>query len=146
MNWNINEAIEYYRSQGAPSDQNALTNLLWEVQEEFGAVPTWTLESIAAAYAIKESYLLAIIKRIPRLRLENSHCLELCSGPNCSKRAALAAFVEETYGKHPSGFTLRYTGCMRMCGKGPNLKWDGTVYNQADETLIRRLVEGVKNT
>jgi len=28
-----------------------------------------------------------------------------------------------------------------MCGKGPNLKWDGTLYNGADEALIRKLVE-----
>ena len=145
MNWNITEAIDYYRTQGAPSDQTALTGLLREVQEEFGAVPTWTLAQIASAYNIKESYLQAIIKRIPSLRLENSHCLELCGGPNCSKRAKLAAFVEHTYGTNPPNFTLRYTGCMRMCGKGPNLKWDGTVYNQADEALIRDLVKSIGN-
>ena len=75
------------------------------------------------------------------LRLGQTHVLEICGGPNCSKRAKLAAFVESTYGTKPQQFTLRYTGCMRMCGKGPNLKWDGKVYNGADEALIRRLVE-----
>lgn len=141
MAWNIQEAIQYYKTQGAPSDQTALTSLLREVQGEFGAVPRWTLPEIAAAYGIKETYLQAIVKRIPSLQLEDSHCLELCGGPNCSKRAALAAFVEKTYGTKPAAFTLRYTGCMRMCGKGPNLKWDGKVYNGADEALIRKLIE-----
>ena len=28
---------------------------------------------------------------------------------------------------------------MRMCGKGPNVKWDGQVYHQADEMLLRQL-------
>ena len=143
MSWNLNEAVQYYKTQGAPGDQNALTGLLREVQEEFGAVPQWVLPEIAAAYSIKETYLQAIIKRIPSLRLENTHLLELCGGPNCSKRAKLAAFVENTYGPKPKNFTLRYTGCMRMCGKGPNLKWDGQVYNGADEALIRKLVEGI---
>lgn len=142
MSWNLNEAIQYYKNQGAPGDQTALTGLLREVQEEFGAVPQWVLPEIAAAYSIKETYLQAIIKRIPSLRLENTHLLELCGGPNCSKRAKLAAFVENTYGANPKNFTLRYTGCMRMCGKGPNLKWDGKVYNGADEALIQKLVEG----
>ena len=142
MSWNLSEAIQYYKTQGAPGDQIALTNLLREVQAEFGAVPQWVLPEIAAAYGIKETYLQAIVKRIPSLRLENSHLLELCGGPNCSKRAKLAAFVEQTYGPKPKNFTLRYTGCMRMCGKGPNLKWDGQVYNGADEALIQKLVEG----
>lgn len=142
MSWNLSEAIQYYKTQGAPGDQIALTNLLREVQAEFGAVPQWVLPEIAAAYGIKETYLQAIVKRIPSLRLENSHCLELCGGPNCSKRAKLAAFVENTYGTQPKNFTLRYTGCVRMCGKGPNLKWDGQVYNGADEALIKKLVEG----
>ena len=143
MSWNLSEAIQYYKTQGAPGDQIALTNLLREVQAEFGAVPQWVLPEIAAAYGIKETYLQAIVKRIPSLRLENSHLLELCGGPNCSKRAKLAAFVEQTYGPKPKNFTLRYTGCMRMCGKGPNLKWDGKVYNGADEALILRLVENI---
>ena len=143
MNWNMEEALQYYRSQGAPGDQNALTNLLREVQTEHGAIPQWTLGVIAEAYGIRESFLQAIIRRIPSLRLANSHCLELCGGPNCSKRAKLAAFVEHTYGAKPAAFTLRYTGCMRMCGKGPNLKWDGKVYNGADEALIRKLVESI---
>ena len=142
MSWEISEATQYYKGQGAPGDQNALTSLLREIQSEFGAIPQWTLGEIAGGYEIKETYLQAIIKRIPSLRLEDTHLLELCGGPNCSKRARLADFVEKTYGKQPQTFTLRYTGCMRMCGKGPNLKWGGKVYNGADEALIKTLVEG----
>lgn len=142
MEWSLSEALSYYQEQGAPGDQNALTNLLREIQQEQGgAVPAWCLGRIAAAYGIRESYLQAIIRRIPSLRMADSHCLELCGGPNCSKRAKLTDFVERTYGAKPKTFTLRYTGCMRMCGKGPNLKWDGQLYHQADEALIRRLVE-----
>jgi NADH:ubiquinone oxidoreductase subunit E len=89
---------------------------------------------------VKETFLQAIIRRIPSLRLDGTHCLELCGGPNCSKRAALADFVEKTWGKAPKSFRLRYVPCMRMCGKGPNLRWDGKVYNGADEALVRKLI------
>lgn len=142
MSWNLEEALGYYKKQGAPADQSALISLLREIQQEHGgSIPVGLLPAIGEAYAIKETYLQAIIKRIPSLRLANSHLLELCGGPNCSKRAKLAEFVEKTYGKNPKNFTVKYVPCMRMCGKGPNLKWDGKLYNGADEALVRKLVE-----
>ena len=50
MSWELTEAINYYRSQGAPGDQNALRNLLSEVQAESGgAIPGYLLPEIAAA-------------------------------------------------------------------------------------------------
>ena len=143
MNWNLEEALAYYKKQGAPGDQSALTAFLRELQEEHGgAIPGNLLPTAAEFFGIKESFLLAVIKRIPSLKLrEAKPCLELCAGPNCPKRANLAGFVEKTYGKNPEGFTVKYVGCMRMCGKGPNLRWNGKVYNEATEALIRSLVE-----
>lgn len=144
MAWDLDEALTYYRAQGVPGSQSALIALLREAQRENGGgIPAWVLAGTAEACQVKESYLLAVIKRIPDLRVENTHCLELCGGPGCRKGAALAAFVEKTYGPRPEGFTVRCSGCMRMCGKGPNLRWDGTVYHQADEALIRRLIEDI---
>ena len=144
MQWNLDEAIDYYKKQGAPSDQTALLGLLQEIQQESsGGIPIWTVEKISEKLNLKQSYLLAVIKRFPRLRLENTHCLELCAGLNCSKRAKLADFVEKTYGKNPPNFTVKFVPCMRMCGKGPNIKWDGRICHGADENLIRKLVEEI---
>lgn len=142
MTWNLEEALAYYKKQGAPSDQSALISLLREIQQEHGgSIPKALLSPVGSYYGVKETYLYAIIRRIPSLRLRDTHCLELCSGPNCSRRAQLAAFVEKTYGANPKAFTVKYVPCMRMCGKGPNIRWDGSLYNGADEALIRRLVE-----
>ena len=141
MNWDLKEAISYYQRMGAPGDQNALVALLKEVQQEYGGVPARILPTIAEHYGIKEALLQALIRRIPSLRLSDTHLLEICAGPNCPKRAALADFVEKTYGRSPKGFTVKQVPCMRMCGKGPIIKWDGTLYHQADEAQIRQLVE-----
>lgn len=142
MSWSIEEAIAYYQAQGAPGDQNAVIALLREVQKENGGgIPMEALASVAEAYAVKESFLLAVVRRIPSLRLADAHCLELCAGPNCGKRGELASFVEKTYGSSPKGFTVKYMPCMRMCGKGPNIRWDGKLYHQADAKLLRRLIE-----
>ncbi len=142
MSWSLEEALSHFKSQAAPKNQTALIQLLQEVQDEHeGSIPLWVLPQIAEAYGVKETFLNAIIRRIPRLRLSGSHCLELCGGPNCTRSAKLAAFVERTYGTSPEGFTVRQVGCMRLCGKGPNLKWNGVLYPHADEALTLSLVE-----
>jgi NADH:ubiquinone oxidoreductase subunit E len=145
MAWDLDEAIAYYKKRGAPSDQTALISLLREIQQEnSGTIPLPALVQTARGYGVKDSFLLALVKRIPSLRLQNLHCLEICSGQNCSKQTELAAYVEKTYGKNPTGFTVRYVPCMRLCGKGPNIKWDGTLYHRADADLLRRLLENQK--
>jgi len=137
MVWSLEEAISYYQSLGAPQDQSALVGLLKEIQKESGgAIPKAMLGSVAAAFGVKESLLLALIRRLPSLRLADSHVLEICAGPNCSKHAALAALGENL---QSSGVAVKFVPCMRQCGKGPNIKWDGTLYNGADEALLKNL-------
>jgi len=144
MNWNLEEAISYYKKQGAPGDQSALTSLLREIQaENGGSIPAHSLEVVAQALAVKESLLQAIIKRYPSLRLENQYCLCLCAGPNCGKHAALAAYAEKLQKASGGSFTLKFVPCMRMCGKGPNIKWGGVVYHQADEALLKKLISEI---
>lgn len=141
MSWNLEEAVSYYEKQGAPKDQTALIGLLKEVQRESGgSIPRSALNAITDAYEIKESFLLALIKRIPSLRLGDTHCLELCAGKNCGKHRALAQCAEGL--SRNWGFTVKLVPCMRMCGKGPNIRWDGRLYHGATEALLRELTKG----
>lgn len=140
MNWDLNEAIAYYKKQGAPGDQSAVIALLREVQQKNGgSIPQYSLSPIALGLGTKASLLNAIIRRIPSLRLADTHLLELCSGPNCGRHAALAAAAEALFRGKP--VTIRYVPCMRLCGKGPNLRWDGRLYHKADEALLRTFLE-----
>ena len=144
MSWSLEEAISYYKKQGAPADQSAVIRLLQEVQQENGgSIPVSALAAVAEAYGMKDSFLNAIIKRIPSLRFADTHCLELCAGPNCGKHTKLAALAEEIRNKAPDKFTVKYVPCMRMCGKGPNIKWDTEVYHRANEALLRSLTQKV---
>ena len=141
MAWNLEEAISHYKSLGAPRDQTALISLLREVQRENnGSIPGFTLEWIAQAYDLKVSFLLAIIRRIPSLHLDDCHCLELCAGPNCGKQAALVQYAEKLHTASGTKFIFRSVPCMRMCGKGPNIKWDGKLYHRADKILLQELL------
>lgn len=139
MAWNLEEALIYYKKQGAPADQNALIGLLKEIQRECGGVPGDAVTSAAEFYGIRESLLGALIRRIPGLRLKHTHTLEICGGPNCGKHRALWEQAEALCKSRPD-VTLKQGPCMRMCGKGPNLKWDGQIHHKADEALLRELL------
>ena len=139
MNFVLTEAIDYYRRQGAPGDQNALRNLLAEIHDAHGgAIPQGILPQTAEALGVKESFLTAIIRRVPSLHLADVHMLEICAGPNCSRRGKLAELAEQYRGR----VEVKLVPCMRQCGKGPNLRFDGKLYNGADPRLLAELVEG----
>ena len=135
----MRDILDYYRRQGAPGDQTALVNLLKELQQTYGAVPKWAVGEIAESYSIKESFILAVVKRIPSLRLQDTHLLQLCAGPNCGKHVALAAEAEKLC--KLKGVELKYMGCQRMCGKGPNIKFDGKLYHKATVELLQELLK-----
>ena len=135
----MKEILDYYRRQGAPVDQTALVGLLKELQQTYGAVPKWAVGEIAEEYKVKESFILAVVKRIPSLRLQDTHLLQLCAGPNCGKHTALAAEAEKLC--KLKGVELKYMGCQRMCGKGPNIRFDGKLYHKATVELLQELLK-----
>ena len=140
MNWDLQEAVTYYKRQGAPGDQTAIISFLREMQDHCGgAIPPAMLPEAAQALGTKEGLLLALVKRIPSLRLGGSHVLELCSGPNCGKHTALAALAEKLQKESGGAFSIKFVPCMWLCGKGPNLRWDGQLHHKADEALLRKL-------
>lgn len=139
MAWDLDEALNHYKTLGAPADQSALISLLREIQLELGgSIPVSAVSSVSQAYQIKEALVLALIRRIPSLHLSDRHCLELCAGPNCGKSTALAVCAEKLQKQY--GFTLKYVPCMRLCGKGPNIRWDGTLHHRVTEDLLLQLI------
>ena len=135
--WNLEEAIAYYKTQGAPGDQSSLIALLREIQREKGGISQKDLAVAAEMLGTKTGIMLALIKRIPSLQLKDTRCLEMCAGPNCGKQKELAAYAE-TLCKGKA--ELKFVPCMRMCGKGPNVRWNGTVYHRATKELLQELL------
>ena len=141
MAWSLEEAVGYYQSLGAPRDQSALISLLREIQQENGgSIPQHMLKASAQAMGTKEGILLALVKRIPSLRLSDTHVLELCGGVNCGKAQELARYAQSA--KAAGGaFELRFVPCMRLCGKGPNLRLDGQLYHKMDAQKLEKLLQ-----
>ena len=140
MSWNLQEAIEYYRNQGAPADQSALISLLKEIQKKNGGISRVDIGIIVQAMAIKEGLLLALIKRIPSLRLKDTHTLEMCAGPNCGKHTKLVSYAEKLSKESGGKIELKFVPCMRMCAKGPNVRLNGTVYHGITEEKLTELL------
>lgn len=132
------QIAEDYKRQGAPADQGVLIAMLRQLQAEEGALSLQMIQALAEYLQVKASLLLALIARIPSLRLADVPVLELCAGPNCGKHGALAAAAEQLCKQ--AGAKLRYMPCMRLCGKGPNLRFDGKLYHHADVALLQRLL------
>lgn len=141
MSWNLAEAIEYYCRQGAPGDQSALISLLKEIQRENGGISRGDLGIICRSLTVKEGLLLALIKRIPSLRLKDVHTLELCAGPNCGKHTSLAALAEKLSKESGGKIEVKFVPCMRMCAKGPNVRLNGVVHHGMTEEKLRELLE-----
>ena len=145
----LQEMIAYYGDQGAPQDQQMIIALMREAQEETGGVLSQAvIEEIAAALGMKQTLLLALIRRVPSLRMENAaHRLEVCG--TCRAGAKLRDEIERTYGVKSgaaceAGFSYHVTPCMKNCKNGPSIKWDGVLHSQADMRLVRALVGGQK--
>ena len=142
----IGMLVDYYRQQGAPGDQQMLIALLKEVQALEGDLLTKSaLQEIAAAYDLKESILLAIVRRIPALKYEDiPHKLEICATCKCS--GDLRAYIEETLGiksgtaNKETGFAYRTVNCMKNCKNGPSVRWDGVLHSRVTIELLKNLI------
>ena len=147
LNQDIHEIIAYYRSHGAPNDQQMLIALLKEAQDSCGGMLTQDcLDVIADELRIKTPVIQALIRRIPSLKCETvAHKLEICG--TCKRGAALRDFIEESYNLRSGGvseagkFSYRVTGCMKNCKCGPSVRWDGVLHPQATIELLKKLIK-----
>lgn len=141
----LTELADYYRMQGAPGDQQMLIALLKEAQEADGGVLNMrTIMEISQIYNIKETVLMALIRRVSTLRCEVvPHTLEMCA--TCKCNGAIRSYVEDELGIKSGeickthGFQFRTVGCMKNCKNGPSIKWDGVLYSNTTVELLKGL-------
>ena len=145
--WNIHEAVEYYKGQDAPQNQFALVELLKEAQEHNGGVLTdIAVEEIAALLNTKVTFLNAVIKRYPSLKTAQAlHRLEVCGGKNCAANgsAALLKHIRQAYGVEnggisvSGGFSLRFAAALSIAAKGRTLNGTAKFTTQQRRSLLK---------
>nr|WP_297175585.1 NAD(P)H-dependent oxidoreductase subunit E [uncultured Agathobaculum sp.] len=143
----LDELMEVYRSRGVARDQNELVQMLREAQMLCGGViPQKALEEIAQKLEIKMTFIDAVLKRYASIKVSSArHLLTICGDRKCIKGAQLADFIEREYCVRPggisqAGFRYRVAGCMKACGKGPCIKWDGKLYTDMTVDRLRHIV------
>ena len=124
----LNALLEDYRLRGAPEDQQLLIALLRDAQTALGGALTHTaVNQIARAYGVPPSMIMALIRRIPSLRLEDMlHRLEICQ--RCGAKLASKLDKQRLAAR---GVEVRMVPCMKNCKNGPSLKWDGELIPRA---------------
>lgn len=137
---------------GRTPDQTELVTIFRQIQTDCGGtIPDTIPTQLAKRLNMKESYLRAILKRYPSLRLADTpNRLEVCGGPNCSKKGnqALLAHLFQRWGAVPGGaskegkFSLSICPCQKRCGEGPCVRFNGTLYPRCTPEALDRLILG----
>ena len=79
------EILDYYRGLPERSSQEAIVEMLRELQGVHGCISPYVLEQAAEAAGVRDSMVQAICKRYPSLKTTPySHEIILCTGRNCA--------------------------------------------------------------
>ena len=119
MSWNLEEAVTYYRSQGAPGDQNAVINLLREMEFKSACLSfEMTLPQIRD---VSKGVPCEIISygRLPLMVTEN--CLFKNRTGECTCNQGSAKLVDKTGAEFP--VIKDGVSCRSVLLNGKKLNW-----------------------
>lgn len=124
-----------------------LKRLLLDIQVVEGILKQSHLEMIHERFNEPMDELLKWVRITKSLELvpEAKHYLKLCMGFACSKEEN-QAFRDELYAiahANPELLHIQVSGCMGLCGLGPNVIFDNQVYDHANSNPL--LLNKLKN-
>lgn len=150
MQETIREILDYYAGHRDKTDQTVLVELLREIQEVCGCVPSDLQREAAQACGVPESLIAGLVRRYPSLReAAYQHTIVACTGRCCLGKqggevleALRCALGVTTEGLSRDGtIFLRTQNCLRHCGTAPNLLIDGTLVPQVSPKQIPSLLQ-----
>lgn len=130
----INEILDWHRSGPDRGSQEAIVDMLRQLQEICGYLPESFQQEAAQAAGVSPSVVKTLIRFCPDLKsAAYRHVLTVCTGERCGKRqgaAVLEAVRRELRvgkdGLSADGMVLVVTrNCLKHCGTSPNLLLDG---------------------
>lgn len=143
------EAADYYRKQRSgesPLDQNTTVAFLREIQEIFGYIPAYTLETVAQVTGYKLPLLQKLLKLYPSLKTSGAvHEIVVCSGGRCGSANGplLEQLKKGLEALGPDRAVLRTQMCFKQCGKGPNIQLDGQLIHGCTPQTVQEILEKV---
>jgi len=132
------------------ADSRDVGTLLEAIQERLGFVPPPAIPLVAERTGLERYDVYQFASGSPNLSLDlpGRHRVSICRGENCSARgsAELGECAQQILGIQYRGVTadegvrLDPFLCLGKCGKGPNVRIDGTIHHHVDEAKLGRLL------
>jgi NADH:ubiquinone oxidoreductase subunit E len=132
-------------------NQDAIMDILQDVQEKFGYVPRESVEHIAQKRGINQSQLFGILTFYSQFYLSprGENILKVCCGTACHVRGAernLAKIEELLHIKDGETtadrkYTLEKIACMGACGLAPVITVNQDVHGHVTSDKIDRIIK-----
>lgn len=134
----INEILAYYRGREDKKEQEVIVAMLRELQEVCGGVSPALQERAASVTGVKVSVVKYLVRMYSGLKeTPYEHTVTVCTGKRCRDKggAAVLQAVRKELDIKKEGISadgkvyLSVQGCLRNCGKSPNLLIDGKMFS-----------------
>ena len=126
------EIVDYYGGQKDAKSQDNIVEMLREVQELYGYIPSEKTGAMADTLGVKQTLLLQLVKLYPSFKkAPYGHCITVCTGARCGSEGSAEVFeaVLKAVETSVSGaFKIMMKECLKQCKTAPNLMVDSDSY------------------
>lgn len=137
------------------NDKSNLIQILNEVQEKFGYVPTIAQEKIAKFLGIEVAEVYGVVTFYSRFTLKpkGKYAISVCMGTACFVKGGEKVLdrvkeklkIEEGETTPDGKFSIDATRCIGACGLAPVFTINDEVYGKATPELVDKVLEEYKN-
>lgn len=137
------------------NDKSNLIQILNEVQEKFGYVPTIAQEQIAKFLGIEVAEVYGVVTFYSRFTLKpkGKYAISVCMGTACFVKGGEKVLdrvkeklkIEEGETTPDGKFSIDATRCIGACGLAPVFTINDEVYGKATPELVDKILEEYKN-
>lgn len=133
----IEEIFAAHREKSDRANQEAIVEMLRQLQDEQGYLTAEMQERAASAAGVKVIVIQVLVRMYPTLKAAPyQHEIILCTGKSCMDRGAQGtlAYLKKRLKIQRSGLSqdkkifLRTRCCLKHCQTGPNVFIDGKLY------------------
>ena len=126
------EIVDYYGGQKDAKSQDNIVEMLREVQELYGYIPSEKTSAMADALGVKQTLLLQLIKLYPSFKkAPYGHCITVCTGARCGSEGSAEVFeavLKAVETRESGAFKIMMKECLKQCKTAPNLMVDSDSY------------------
>ena len=126
------EIVDYYGGQKDAKSQDNIVEMLREVQELYGYIPSEKTGAMADTLGVKQTLLLQLVKLYPSFKkAPYGHCITVCTGARFGSEGSAEVFeavLKAVETRESGAFKIMMKECLKQCKTAPNLMVDSDSY------------------